>query len=234
MLADYRRQCEKQRNYDEARQAFHRYQQLRQKETMQELSAVRRRQEKELFSLNAAQQKQTEQFDYAWNEYVTDYETTAYNSLLALRDKQVQEHQTHLAHAARELEKQVRPSKQLLDLRKQEEVVARLGLYAEAKQLRHQAEALETKEVKEARRKVAKGLRRQEEAILKKHQQAFGALLKRIQRDRVEQRRHRDQDGTKLRLRNRNVYNSILQKQASEAKHALEGAFRSHSVSNHL
>lgn len=50
------------------------------------------------------------------------------------------------------------------------------------------------------------------------HQQQMAALLKRIQRDRNEQLKHRQKDSQKLIQRNRNILVDLLNKQNTEAR----------------
>lgn len=61
------------------------------------------------------------------------------------------------------------------------------------------------------------------EAKLKHSQQlALAALLKRIQRDRNEQLRHRQIDSQRLIQRNKNLRNDLLVKQKAEATRTIE------------
>lgn len=61
------------------------------------------------------------------------------------------------------------------------------------------------------------------EAKLRHQQQlALAALLKRIQRDRNEQLKHRQQDSQRLIQRNKNILNDLLIKQNAETKRTLE------------
>ena len=61
------------------------------------------------------------------------------------------------------------------------------------------------------------------EAKLRHQQQlALAALLKRIQRDRNEQLKHRQQDSQRLIQRNKNILNDLLNKQNAETKRTLD------------
>jgi len=61
------------------------------------------------------------------------------------------------------------------------------------------------------------------EAKLRNQQQlALAALLKRIQRDRNEQLKHRQQDSQRLIQRNKNILNDLLNKQNQETKKTLD------------
>ena len=50
----------------------------------------------------------------------------------------------------------------------------------------------------------------------------MAALLKRIQRDRNEQLKHRQQDSQRLIQRNKNILNDLLNKQNAETKRTLD------------
>lgn len=65
-------------------------------------------------------------------------------------------------------------------------------------------------------------IEKEEQKLRQKQQAALNSLLKRIQRDRDEQLRHRAQDSQKLVQRNRNVLQDIIQKQQLEAKKTLD------------
>jgi thiamine kinase-like enzyme len=51
---------------------------------------------------------------------------------------------------------------------------------------------------------------------------ALSALLKRIERDRNEQIKHREVDSNRLIMRNRNIVNGLIIKQNTEAKKTLK------------
>lgn len=59
---------------------------------------------------------------------------------------------------------------------------------------------------------------REMEKLRQKHQQSLQTLLKRIQRDREEQVKHRQIDSQRLIQRNKNLLQDILEKQAMEQR----------------
>lgn len=66
-------------------------------------------------------------------------------------------------------------------------------------------------------------LSKNKEAKLRHKQQlALAALLKRIQRDRNEQLKHRQIDSQRLIQRNKNILNDLINKQNQETKKTLE------------
>jgi len=65
-------------------------------------------------------------------------------------------------------------------------------------------------------------IERKETRLKHAQQLALAALLKRIQRDRNEQLRHRQIDSQRLIQRNKNLRNDLLQKQRAEAAKTIE------------
>ena len=65
-------------------------------------------------------------------------------------------------------------------------------------------------------------IQKREAKIRHQQQLALAALLKRIQRDRNEQLKHRQQDSQRLIQRNKNILNDLLNKQNAETKRTLE------------
>ena len=63
---------------------------------------------------------------------------------------------------------------------------------------------------------------REMEKLRQKHQVSLQTLLKRIQRDREEQVKHRQIDSQRLIQRNKNLLQDILEKQAMEQRRTLQ------------
>ena len=65
-------------------------------------------------------------------------------------------------------------------------------------------------------------IQKKEQKLRHSQQLQLAALLKRIQRDRNEQLKHRQQDSQRLIQRNKNILNDLLNKQNSEIKRTLD------------
>ena len=85
LLEEYRRKCEEQGNYAEARKARAKFDELLLKETQRQKNNIRAAQEQELQNIEAAQKAQFLEFSQAWDNYMSDYEATAYLSLEKLK-----------------------------------------------------------------------------------------------------------------------------------------------------
>ena len=85
LLEEYRRKCEEEGNYSEAKKARSKFDELLKKETIRQKNNIRAAQEHELQNIEAAQKAQFLEFSQAWDNYMSDYEATAYLSLEKLK-----------------------------------------------------------------------------------------------------------------------------------------------------
>lgn len=221
MLDEYRVKCEEEGNYAEAKKASQKYEELKKKETVRQLQSVRQAQEQELQDIEEAQNSQLSEFSKAWDEYMTDYEATAYLSLEKLKEKHILEYQDFRAKVIKEAEKKVKHSKELLEMRKKQQTLARQKLYEEAETIKFKADELESWENAKNDAIIKKYIDAKEKKLRQQQQLALAALLKRIERDRNEQIKHREQDSKRLMLRNKNIRNTVISKQNGEAKKTL-------------
>jgi hypothetical protein len=64
---------------------------LKSKETLRQMQNMRQAQEQELITVENAQRAQFLEFSQAWDNYMSDYEATAYLSLEKLKEKHLME-----------------------------------------------------------------------------------------------------------------------------------------------
>ena len=132
-----------------------------------------------------------------------------------------------------ELRARMKFSRDLLELRDKEAKLVKVKRYEEAEKIKMKADLLEEFERNKLEAEVRTFLftvylqmqtvLQKKEAKLRHAQQlALAALLKRIQRDRNEQLKHRQQDSQRLIQRNKNILNDLLNKQTAETKRTLE------------
>merc|ERR1740123_1535545 len=119
-----------------------------------------------------------------------------------------------------------RCSRELLELRRKQEALAKLGNYEQAYKVKEAADQLEEWEMARNASTTNDSVRRAEERLQQQQQKALAALLKRIQRDRGEQIRHRQVDSQRLIQRNKNLKVDLSKKQHLEFQRA-EAAIRS-------
>lgn len=103
-------------------------------------------------------------------------------------------------------------SKDLLDLRDREAKLVRMKRYDDAEKLKMKADLLEEFERNKLDAEMEAVIEKREAKLRHSQQLALAALLKRIQRDRNEQLKHRQQDSQRLIQRNKIILNDTLQK----------------------
>ena len=135
LLEEYRRKCEMEQNYAEAKKARGKFDELLKKETIRQKNTIRAVQEQELQDIEAAQKAQFLEFSQAWDNYMSDYEATAYLSLEKLKEKHMIEFQNYQEKIRTELKKKMKFSKDLLELRDREAKLVRMKRYDEAERL---------------------------------------------------------------------------------------------------
>merc|ERR1711948_147259 len=117
-------------------------------------------------------------------------------------------------------------SRELLELRRKQEALAKLGKYEGAWKVKEAGDHLEEWEMARSASLVSDSARRQEQRLRQQQAKALAALLKRIQRDRGEQIRHRQMDSQRLIQRNKNLKVDLSKKQHLEFQRA-EAAIKS-------
>lgn len=105
LLEDYRAKWESEGKYAEARKCRIKYEELLRKETIRQKNNIRISQEQELQSIENAQKAQFLEFSQAWDNYMSDYEATAYLSLEKLKEKHILEFQQFSEKVQGELRK---------------------------------------------------------------------------------------------------------------------------------
>jgi len=214
-LHAYRKQCEANGEYVEAQKARRKYEELRLKEEERQRQLVEQAQNHEMSEVEQAQKGQFLGFSAAWDKYMADYESTAYMSLERLKEQ----HSGEFGMFQERLRTQPKPckhSRELLELRRKQEALANLGQYEEAYKVKESADHLEEWEMARGASLVGDSSRRQETRLRQQQQKALAALLKRVQRDRGEQIRHRQTDSQRLIQRNKNLKADLAKKQHLE------------------
>jgi hypothetical protein len=224
-LHAYRKKCEANGEYVEAQKARRKYEELRAKEEERQRRLVDQAQRHEMNEVEQAQKQQFLGFSAAWDKYMADYESTAYMSLERLKEQHVGEFST-FQDKLRSQPSRSKCSRELLELRRKQEALAKLGKYEEAWKVKEAGDHLEEWELARSASLCNDSVRRQEQRLRQQQQKALAALLKRIQRDRGEQIRHRQTDSQRLIQRNKNLKVDLAKKQHLEFQRA-EAAIKS-------
>jgi len=224
-LDEYRQKCEGMGEYTEAKRARMKFEELKRQEELRQKRLVEQAQLHEMNEVEQAQKQQFLEFSAAWDRYMADYESTAYMSLERLKEQHAQDFAEFQDRAAK-TSPIFKGSRGLLALRAKQEALAKLHRYAEATQVKKEADDMEKWEMAKAASERDSRLQRKEAKLRGSQQKALSALLKRIQRDRAEQIRHRQADSQRLIQRNKNLKMDLGKKQHAEFQRA-ELAIRS-------
>lgn len=218
LLDDYRKKCEKEGQFSEAKRARKKFEDLKEKEILRQQNNMRSAQEQELLTVENAQKAQFIEFSQAWDNYMSDYEATAYLSLEKLKEKHLMEIEQLRERIRQDYKIKLKLSKELLEMRKRVRLYVGMKQYDDAETLEQKANALEAIEKERMEEELEEIILKQEEKLRRKQQLALSALLKRIQRDRNEQLKHRQVDSQRLIQRNKNLLLDLLKKQNMEIR----------------
>ncbi|TNV86115.1 hypothetical protein FGO68_gene2327 [Halteria grandinella] len=226
LLNDYRRKCERELRYQEAKRAREQVQILADTELRRQKQNMDTAQMQEFEQIQTQQRAQFIEFSRAWDQYMAEYESAASGSVSNLREKQAQELEAlRLKMYSLEAYQQVKYtlSKELMHMRAQEKLMFQVKEYDRAEAMRKQGDIMEQRERQVIQEQsVRENAVREEKRLLQGHEAQVKSLLKRIQRDRDEQVKQRMADSQRLSQRNKNVLKDLQQKQTSEQKKTME------------
>ena len=217
ILEEHRKNCEAQGKYVEAEIAKNRLEELRQHEFSRRKEALRSRQIAERLGVEEAHMLEFQQFNAAWDKKFEDYEHKAAELEEKMRERhqgEVMEFQSQVA----EKMQSARPkfSKELLNIRRIQETLAKQKEYAEAHKTKMKADLMEAEEMERFRESQSTKNLSKERQYLGKQQQEISALRKRIQTGRDELKKQRQMELERLLQRYQNVKNELESQQNIE------------------
>ena len=218
ILEEYRIKCEEEGDYLEAGRAYEQLDTLRKQEEKRQQKAVRARQIAERSDVQIAHNMQYSDFNKAWDRYLDEYDKMAQMYIQQMTER----HAVNLLDFQRTLQTQMgeRPpkwSRELLEWRRRQHMLARQKNYAEAQRLKKIADKMEDKEKLGVESETATLFARKEAKFRQQQQAELQALLKRIDARRKEHIKQRNLDSKRLMQRNRNVQAVLESKQAVES-----------------
>ena len=219
ILDQYRAKCECDGNYLEADRAFQQLEMLRKQEEKRQQNAVRARQTAERQDVQIAHNMQYTDFNAAWDKYIDEYDKMAQMYIQQMTER----HAGNLLEFQQKLqadiaEKPPKWSRELLEWRRRQHMLARQKNYAEAQRIKKIANKLEDKERKGSEKTSGSAFARKEAQFRGQQQAELQALLKRIDARRKEHLKQRELDSKRLLQRNRNVQAVLESKQAAESQ----------------
>jgi hypothetical protein len=214
LLERRRDDCEKNGKYEEAELARTRLEQLRQHEENRRRETLRSQQLAERLGVEEAHMAELQEFNEIWDRKSAEFENHAANLQNTLAERHKSEHQAQLDKLRRETEPRTpRWSKDLLNLRKIQETLAKMKKYAEAEKTKVQADKVEAQEHQMWKAKREAKIASLEEQFLHKQQLEMGGLMKRIQSGREEQKQARKSELERLLQRYHNVKTQLESQQ---------------------
>lgn len=219
ILDQYRAKCEAEGNYLEADRAHQQLEMLRQQEEKRQQNAVKARQAAERQDVQIAHNMQYTDFNTAWDKYLEEYDRMAQIYIQQMTERHAQnlldfQHKLQSEMA----EKPPKWSRELLEWRRRQHMLARQKNYAEAQRIKKIANKLEEKERKGSEQDTGSAFARKEAQFRAQQQAELQALLKRIDARRKEHIKQRTLDSKRLLQRNRNVQAVLESKQTAEGQ----------------
>jgi len=213
-LEKHRRDCELSGRYDEAELARMRLEQLRQHEERSRREALLEQQMAERMGVEEAHMLGLQEFNNIWDQKQQDFEQHANSLQTTLATRHKQEHQGHLDKLRREVEPRTpRWSRDLLNLRKIQETLAKMKKYAEAEKSKVQADKVEAHEHNQWKEKREARIAACEEQFLHKQQLEMGGLLKRLKSSRDELKHSRKLELERILQRYQNLKSQMESQQ---------------------
>merc|ERR1719382_1362469 len=214
VLEKHRVDCEKQGKYEEAELTRTRLDQLRQHEENRRREELRSQQLAERLGVEEAHMAELQEFNEIWDRKSAEFEAHAANLQNTLAERHKQEHQLQMEKMRRETEPRTpRWSKDLLNLRKIQETLAKMKKYAEAEKTKAQADRVEAQEHSMWKAKREARIAALEEQFRHKQQLEMGGLLKRVTSGREEQKQARKSELERLLQRYHNVKTQLESQQ---------------------
>merc|ERR1719473_1333299 len=214
VLERHRLNCEKEGKYDEAELARTRLQQLRDHEENRRLEELRSQQLAERLGVEEAHMKELQEFNQIWDAKFTEFELHANDLRRTLEDRHRAEYNQFIEKTRRDCEPRTpRWSRDLLNLRKIQQTLAKQKKYAEAGKTKKHADDLEAKEHELWMTKREAKIQALEEQFLHKQQLEMGGLLKRTKCGREEYRQARKAELERLLQRYHNVKTQLESQQ---------------------
>lgn len=205
ILAEYRHLCEAKGNYKEAELVQHVLKQLRLEEESRHFNALTQQQESERQGLEEAHMLEFQNFNRIWNEKIDSFEEHQLDCEAAMLERHSMELAEFHADMANELPKRPKFSKELLNMRKIQETLAKQKNYADAHKVKLKGDKLEAQELESINQSRAEKFAKREAAILARHRGELMAMRKRMQRGKAELERSRKKELEMLLQRYNNV-----------------------------
>eukprot|EP00933_Yihiella_yeosuensis_P033403 TRINITY_DN27116_c0_g1_i1.p1 TRINITY_DN27116_c0_g1~~TRINITY_DN27116_c0_g1_i1.p1 ORF type:complete len:277 (-),score=64.94 TRINITY_DN27116_c0_g1_i1:168-998(-) len=200
--------------YEEADYTKQRLEQLQDQVEQKRREDMKSRQLAERLGVEEAHIKELQEFNAHWDQKAAEFEAHARNLQDQLKERHEKEFQTGRERFVIETEPRTpRWSRDLLNLRKIQDTLAKMKKYQEASKTKQQADIVEAKETEAWRVKRDAKVRGLEEQFLHKQDLEMNGLTKRIVSGREEQKQARKLELQRLLQRYHNVKSQLESQQ---------------------
>jgi hypothetical protein len=174
--------------------------------------------EKEVQNVERAQKKQFIGFEVSWDSYMMEYEQGAQRSIKNVQRQQAKDVKSFIKMMDNNPNFKIVFSQDLILLRNRISKLISVGNYDEADQLKDKADQLEKVEYSKAAIESEMDVDKEKQKIILAQEKTLNTILRRIERDRREQMKHRQEDTQRLILRNKNLVTDIYNRQNQEKR----------------
>lgn len=217
VLEEYRLQSEADGAYEEAARAHDQLKALRKQEETRRVRALKQRHISEREEITAAHASQFSEFHIAWDRYIAEFDAMASMYTGQMQAKHAEAIAVFQEGCQDELSRRhAKGSRELMDWRQREQLLARQRKYAEAQRIKQLADALEVKEAGKVEEERLATFATREAKLRAQHGTEIGALIKRIEARRSEHLKQRELDTRRLLQRNKNIMGVLESRQLSE------------------
>jgi hypothetical protein len=217
ILEEHRHDCEQNSMYIEAEITKKRLEELRAHEDKRRREALKSRHFAERLDVEEAHMLEFEAFNQAWNKKMDLYDTRTQVLLQEMKER----HQEELAEWQNQMQSRflLRPklSKEVLNLRKIEQNLAKAKNYMEAHKVKLRADTKEKWELEDLKKDWKQKVEAQQSKFIIQQQQELDAFKQRIEAGRFKQQRVRQQELERTMQRYENVKQDLDRQQRMEA-----------------
>ena len=216
MLVEYEQRAETGGMYLVAKEFLDHWKSLQREEETRQLDIIKAKHMKDKQKISAAHEQQLLEFSRSWDQFAKEFEQKSETYL----DELAETHRIQQAHLQQTVEEEVnskpqRWSRELVDWRKREAIMADQQKYQEAQKIKSVSDALEAKERSHKNSAFQKSLRHKEPNLKAQQTAEKAALIKRIETKRREFEHKRKEDVACMLQRNANILAMIDSKHVS-------------------
>jgi hypothetical protein len=234
ILEEHRRLCVAQGKYAEAEISRIRIDELRRYEEHRRREAMVTYQLAERIAVEESNARELQRFNSAWDRAMTEYDAKTQELVEQMKLRHAQEFQEYQEELRLRYPLRPKFSRDLLNTRRIQQVLAKQNQYAEAHRVKTKADLVEEWEMGQQNKLWLDKLEKLERQFVSKQDTELAALVKRIQSGRVGQMRARQSEYERLLQHYQNIKQELLNQQNVERlkaeKHSAHASNKSTSL----